>query len=485
MEGGGHIGSMRRSVTDSQGLQSARVKKLRQLSGAGLDLDGGLPTFAHMSTETPAARPSFGKALRFWLKLGFISFGGPAGQIAIMHEELVERKRWIGEGRFLHALNFCMLLPGPEATQLATYCGWLLHRTWGGIAAGVLFILPSALLLWVLSYVYVIHGQVGWLAAAFYGIKPAVAAIVAAAVLRMGRRALRTRVHWVLAALAFAALFFLKVPFPAVVGVALVTGFLGAKLWPGVWRDGPSVCDDGLKMAGDEEKTGALELWQKRPSLWRTFRVALTCLLLWWTPVLAAAAWQGWDSTLARQGLFFSKAAMVTFGGAYAVLPYVGQQAVEHHGWLTAPQMLDGLALAETTPGPLIMVVQFVGFLGAWNHPDDLGRLSSATLGAAITTWTTFVPCFLWIFVAAPYVERLRENAQLKSALAAVTAAVVGVVLNLAVWFGTHIFLPQPDKIDKFAILLAVSAFVALQRWKNSTLPVILASAVLGMTGHY
>ncbi len=433
-----------------------------------------------MNAPPPVARPSFGEALRFWLKLGFISFGGPAGQIAIMHEELVERKRWIGENRFLHALNFCMLLPGPEATQLATYCGWLLHRTWGGIAAGVLFILPSALLLWVLAYVYMTHGQVGWLAAAFYGIKPAVAAIVAAAVIRMGRKALRHRVHWLLAALAFGALFFLKVPFPAVVGAALVAGFLGARLRPEVWAEGFPGPAGGATVRRDSAECEQLEPGRDRPSPWRTSRVTLVCLVLWWMPVLAAAWWQGWDGTTARLGVFFSKAAMVTFGGAYAVLPYVGQQAVDHHGWLTASQMLDGLGLAETTPGPLIMVVQFVGFLGGWNHPGGMSPLLAATLGAAITTWTTFVPCFLWIFVGAPYLEKMRGHAALNGALAAVTAAVVGVVLNLAVWFGWQVFHPRAGVIDGFAIGLAAAAFLALQRWKGGTIPVLLACALAG-----
>jgi chromate transporter len=430
--------------------------------------------------SSPAARPTFREALRFWLKLGFISFGGPAGQIAIMHEELVERRRWIGEKRFLHALNFCMLLPGPEATQLATYCGWLLHRTWGGIAAGVLFVLPSALLLWVLSYVYVVYGQVSWLAAAFYGLKPAVTAIVAAAVIRIGRKALRNPAHWLLATAAFVALFFFQVPFPVIVGGALVIGFLGARMRPGIFVSVPHAEVGGVR--GDESVIGDAHeaAVHTRPSSRRAFRVAAVSLMLWWSPVLVAGLWQGWDGTLTQQGLFFSKAAMVTFGGAYAVLPYVGQQAVEYHGWLTASQMLDGLGLAETTPGPLIMVVQFVGFLGGWNHAGNLSPLLSATLGAAITTWTTFVPCFLWIFLGAPYLEKMRGNAALSGALAAVTAAVVGVVLNLAVWFGAQVFQPRAGVVDGFAITLAVAAFLALQRWKGAMIPVLLACALAG-----
>jgi chromate transporter len=429
-----------------------------------------------------APLPTFREALRFWLKLGFISFGGPAGQIAIMHEELVERKRWIGEKRFLHALNFCMLLPGPEATQLAVYCGWLLHRTWGGIVAGVLFVLPAAVLLWVLSWVYVSFGHVAWLAAAFYGLKPAVTAVVAAAVIRIGKKALKNEVMWVLAAGAFVAIFFLKVPFPVIVGGALVLGFFGARVWPGKFAGAAHAGAGGGGVSGQAAviDDAAVAAEHTRPSVARAVKVAVVALVLWWTPVIAAGLWQGWSGTLATEGVFFSKAAMVTFGGAYAVLPYVGQQAVETHGWLTAPQMLDGLGLAETTPGPLIMVVQFVGFLGGWNQPGGLSPLMAATLGAAITTWTTFVPCFLWIFLGAPYLERLRGNAALGGALAAVTAAVVGVVLNLAVWFGWQVFHPRPGVIDWFAVGLAVAAFAALQRWKSGMIPVLIACALAG-----
>ncbi|ATC63543.1 chromate transporter [Nibricoccus aquaticus] len=415
------------------------------------------------------ARPSFREALKFWLKLGFISFGGPAGQIAIMHEELVERKGWIGEKRFLHALNFCMLLPGPEATQLAVYCGWLLHRTWGGIVAGVLFVLPAALLLWALSWVYVSFGHTGWLAGAFYGLKPAVTAVVAAAVLRIGKRALKTPGHWALAAGAFVAIFFLRVPFPAVVVGALAIGFVSARA--GLKGFGGAGADGELMEAVPDHA---------RASVGRAVKVLGVSLVLWWTPVMVAGLWQGWDGTLAKEGVFFSQTAMVTFGGAYAVLPYVGQQAVEVQGWLTAAQMLDGLGLAETTPGPLIMVVQFVGFLGGWNQPGEMSPLMAATLGAAITTWTTFVPCFLWIFLGAPYLERVRGNAALSGALAAVTAAVVGVVLNLAVWFGWQVFHPREGVIDWFAVGLAAVAFAALQRWKGGMIAVLAACGVCG-----
>jgi chromate transporter len=428
--------------------------------------------------------PTFREALRFWLKLGFISFGGPTGQIAIMHAELVEKKKWIGEQRFLHALNYCMLLPGPEATQLATYCGWLLHRTWGGIAAGVLFVLPSALILWGLSLVYARYGAVPWIAAIFYGLKPAVTAIVATAVIRIGKRALKNGVMWGVAAVAFGAIFFLHAPFPLIVAGAALAGFgwsalPSTRLGDGANRESAfgATRSTSAAVIDDSDESPV----HTQPSLARAVKVIAVCLALWWTPVFLAVAWQGWDGVLAREGVFFSKAAMVTFGGAYAVLPYVGQQAVENYGWLAAPQMLDGLGLAETTPGPLIMVVQFVGFLGGWNQHGALSPLAMATLGAAITTWTTFVPCFLWIFLGAPHIEQLRGNARLGSALSTVTAAVVGVVLNLAVWFGLHVFVPRAGAVDWFAIAVSVAAFVAMQFFRVGVIPVVAASGALGL----
>jgi chromate transporter len=430
------------------------------------------------SVEAVTNGPTFREALRFWLKLGFISFGGPTGQIAIMHTELVEKKKWIGEQRFLHALNYCMLLPGPEATQLATYCGWLLHRTWGGIAAGVLFVLPSAVILWALSWVYAAYGAVPWIAAIFYGLKPAVTAIVAAAVIRIGQRALKNGVMWGVAAAAFGAIFFLRVPFPAIVGGAALVGFLGGKFLPGGF---PAAAGHGTATSGtviDDSHDSPLHT---QPSLTRAAKVLAVSLALWWAPVFLAGAGQGWGGVLAREGIFFSKAAMVTFGGAYAVLPYVGQQAVEHYGWLTAPQMLDGLGLAETTPGPLIMVVQFAGFLGGWTQPGALSPLAMATLGAAMTTWTTFVPCFLWIFLGAPHIEQLRGNARLGSTLTTVTAAVVGVVLNLAVWFGLHVFVPRAGAVDWFAVVVSTAAFAAMQFFRVGIIPVVAASGTLGL----
>ena len=427
------------------------------------------------------SHPRFGEALRFWLKLGFISFGGPTGQIAIMHTELVEKRRWIGEERFLHALNYCMLLPGPEAQQLVIYCGWLLHRTWGGLLAGILFVLPSAFILWGLSYVYVTYGGLPWISAVFHGLKPAVLAIVAAAVLRIGSKALKNAVMWSLAALAFVAIFLFHAPFPAIILTAALTGYLGGLRWEKVFN---VVKGHGAKSAGGRgaviDDSHAAPAHTK-PSLPRAFRVLATGLVLWWLPVLLAALAQGRSGTLVRESLFFSKAALVTFGGAYAVLPYVAQQAVENFHWLTAPQMLDGLGLAETTPGPLIMVLQFVGFLGGWNHPGALSPLLAATLGAAVTTWVTFVPCFIWIFLGAPYLEQLRHQTRLTCALSAVTAAVVGVVLNLAAWFGLHVILPAGGGVDWFVAGVAVAAFVALQRFKAGIISVVLAGAGLGL----
>jgi chromate transporter len=423
------------------------------------------------ATDRMSAPPSFGEAFRFWVKLGFISFGGPAGQIAIMHRELVERRRWISEAHFLHALNYCMLLPGPEAQQLATYAGWLLHGTRGGIAAGVMFVLPSAVILWALSWAYMTLGEVPWVAALLYGLKPAVLAIVAAAVIRIGKKVLKNPVMISLAAAAFVALALFAVPFPWVVLGAGLAGWIGGRLAPGkfaVLQGHDSTTDEAL---------GKLPL----PSVWRAVKVLLLGGTVWWGPILAVGALTGWANTFFQQGLFFSKAAMVTFGGAYAVLPYVSQQAVEHYGWLIDTQMLDGLGLAETTPGPLIIVLQFVGFVGAWQQPGGFSPLGAATLGAVITTWATFAPCFLCIFLGAPYVERLRGNVLLNAALSAITAAVVGVILNLAVWFGWHILRPEVGRIDWFAAGLTASAFAALVRWKWDVVPVVMAGALAGL----
>jgi chromate transporter len=417
--------------------------------------------------------PSFGEAFRFWLKLGFISFGGPSGQIAMMHAELVEKKRWIDNDRFLHALNFCMLLPGPEAQQLAIYIGWLLHKTRGGVIAGALFVIPSIFILWTLSYVYVAFGNIPWIAAIFYGLKPAVLAIVAAAVIRIGSKALKNAVMWSLALAAFVAIYFFHVPFPLIIISAGILGIIGNRILPQYFR-GETAHPSDVDLAGNIAD-------RAKPTWLHALKISATWAVIWALPLALIGIFLGTDHTIFREGIFFSKAAVVTFGGAYAVLPYVSQQAVEHYHWLTAPQMLDGLGLAETTPGPLIMVLQFVGFLGAWNHPGNLPPLVSATLGALVTTWTTFVPCFLWVFLGAPYIEKLRDVKLLTSALSTVTAAVVGVILNLAVWFGLHVIFPSHGIVDWFAIVLCAAAFVAMLRYKIDIIPVVIASAVLGL----
>lgn len=433
---------------------------------------------ANHDTQDRHRVPSFGEAFQFWLKLGFISFGGPAGQIAIMQSELVEKKKWISQSRFLHALNFCMLLPGPEAQQLTIYIGWLLHKIRGGIVAGALFVIPSILILWTLSYIYAAFGNLPWIAAIFYGLKPAVTAIVLVAVIRIGRKALKNEVMWALAALAFVAIYFLKVPFPAIVLGAGIIGFVGGLFWKSKFETrATDETDQRLSVIGDEEESPP----HTRPSFARAIRVSIICLILWLAPTIIVGMARGWDSTLFKEGLFFSKAAVVTFGGAYAVLPYVAQQALFHYGWLEPGQMLDGLGLAETTPGPLIMVLQFVGFMGAWQHPEGLSPLLAASLGSLLTTWTTFVPCFLWIFVGGPHIEQLRGNQRLTSALSTITAAIVGVILNLAVWFALRVFFPSVGVIDWFAIVLCVAAFMAMLRYKIDIIPVVLASGLLGL----
>ena len=391
----------------------------------------------------------------------------------MMHTELVEKKRWIDNARFLHALNFCMLLPGPEAQQLAIYIGWLLHKTRGGVVAGALFVIPSIFILWGLSYIYVAYGNIPWIAAVFYGLKPAVLAIVAAAVIRIGNKALKNAVMWSLALAAFVAIYFFRVPFPLIIISAGVLGLIGNKILPGYFR-GEIAHKVDVDLAGHSGD-------RAEPSWLHALKTSATWMVIWALPLALAGIFLGPQHTIFREGIFFSKAAVVTFGGAYAVLPYVSQQAVEHYHWLTAPPMLDGLGLAETTPGPLIMVLQFVGFLGAWNHPGNLPPLASATLGALVTTWATFVPCFLWVFLGAPYIERLRDVKLLTAALSTVTAAVVGVILNLAVWFGLHVIFPANGKVDWFALVVCALAFVAMLRYKIDIIPVVLGSGLLGL----
>jgi chromate transporter len=439
-----------------------------------------------MTTESTSAveaaeairHPSFKEAFRFWLKLGFISFGGPAGQIAIMQTELVDRKKWISQSRFLHALNYCMLLPGPEAQQLAIYIGWLLHRTAGGIVAGSLFVIPSAFILWALSWIYAAYGNVPWIAAVFYGLKPAVMAIVAAAVIRIGKKALKNKVMWGIAAAAFVAIFFFKLPFPLIILTAGLIGVIGGRYWKEKFHvikgHGPA---KGASVIDDEDESPL----HTQPSWARAIRVTATWLVLWWAPVIAVGLWQGWGSTLFKEGLFFSKAAVVTFGGAYAVLPYVAQQAVDHYGWLKTGQMMDGLGLAETTPGPLVMVLQFVGFMGGWSQPGGSPPLIAATLGALLTIWVTFMPCFLWVFLGGPHIEQLRGNVKLATALSAITAAIVGVILNLAVWFGLHALFPSGKTVDWFAAVVSLVAFIGLIKWKWGVIPVVLGAAIAGL----
>ncbi len=404
---------------------------------------------------------SFRDAARFWLQLGLTSFGGPAGQIALMHRELVERRRWIDEERFVHALNFCVLLPGPEAQQLATYVGWLLHGRLGGIVAGALFVLPSALLLWALSWLYVEHGTLPAVAALFDGLQPAVVALIAVALPRIARRSLRSAVAVSLAVGAFLALFLDLLAFPLVVLLGAAVGLFSLR--PAAQPAPPS----------------------KPVSPASTLRVAVACLVLWWAPILLAGWLQGWRGLLAQQGLFFSETACVTFGGAYAVLPYVADAAVTRFGWLSSEQMLDGLGLAETTPGPLIMVVQFVGFLGGWRGTSAGSPLASATLSAALVTWVTFLPCFLWVFVGAPYVEQLRGSRRIAGALAGVSAVVVGVIAQVALWFGAQVLLRGPNgEVDTFAVLLWAAAFIALAWKKVPSVAVVLACAAVGLIRH-
>jgi chromate transporter len=437
--------------------------------------------------QASAAPVSFGEALRFWLKLGFISFGGPAGQIAIMHRELVEQRRWISERRFLHALNYCMLLPGPEAQQLATYIGWLMHRTWGGIVAGALFVLPSLFILIGLSWIYVAFGDVGWVAGLFYGIKPAVAAIVLQAVWRIGGRTLRhpraVPALWLIALGSFLAIAWLNVPFPWVVLAAAVTGAAGGRWLPGQFTTGgghaASAKTWGPALIDDQTPTPAHAMFRKS----RLAKVVLVGAALWLLPMAWMLASWGWGGTLTQMAWFFSKAALLTFGGAYAVLPYVYQGAVEHYQWLSGPQMIDGLALGETTPGPLIMVVAFVGFVGGWARqvlgPDML--FAGAALAAVVVTWFTFLPSFLFILAGGPLVEATHGKLKFTAPLTGITAAVVGVIASLALFFLVHIAQRPTGGVDLVALAMAAAAAVALLRFNLGVIPVIAASAVAGM----
>ncbi|MDB6076710.1 MAG: chromate transporter [Akkermansiaceae bacterium] len=436
-----------------------------------------MPVPAESSTR-PAA-PAFREALGFWWKLGWISFGGPAGQIAIMHREVVERRRWLSEDHFLHALNFCMLLPGPEAQQLAVYLGWRLHGARGGIAAGSLFVLPSVFILFALSWLYMAGGEVVWIGGLFYGLTAAVLAIVAGAVKRIGSKALKTPALWGIAGAAFAAIFFLQVSFLWIVAAAALLGLAGGRWLP---RQFPGGQGRGEPAAGAGEAESCVVLpAAPRASLARTLRISGVCLALWWMPVLVAGLLTDWQGIQFREGLFFSKAALVTIGGAYAVLPYVAQMAVNHYGWLGQGQMMAGLGLAETTPGPLIMVLQFVGFVAAWRNPGNLPPLGAAALGALMTTWVTFLPSFLFVFLGAPHVEGLRRRPALGSVLTAITAAVVGVILNLAIWFGLHAIHPAEGRYDLFVAGVGLAAWLAMERFKLGVIPVLGVCGALGV----
>ena len=436
-------------------------------------------------TDPSPAPLSRAEAFRFWLKLGFISFGGPAGQIALMHEVLVERRRWISENRFLHALNYCMLLPGPEAQQLATYIGWLMHRTWGGIVAGGLFVLPSLFILVALSWVYLAFGDVPVIAGLFYGIKPAVTALVAQAAWRVGSRTLKNGWLWGIAIAAFAAIFALDLPFPIIVLAAGLIGWFGGRFAPDKFRagGGHGGAAKGYGPALIDDHTPTPE--HARFS-WRRFRTVLVVFLgMWLLAIGGLTIAFGWQAVLTQMAWFFTKAALLTFGGAYAVLPYVYQGAVEHYQWLTGPQMIDGLALGETTPGPLIMVVAFVGFVGGWSQaifgPESL--FLGGAVAATVVTFFTFLPSFFFILLGAPFIETTHGNLKFTAPLTGITAAVVGVIVNLAVFFAYHVLWPQGlgGRFDSASAVIGVAAAIALFRFKLGVIPVIAGSAVAGL----
>jgi chromate transporter len=441
-----------------------------------------------IASPTAAPSVSFIQAFWFWLKLGFISFGGPAGQISIMHQELVERRRWISEKRFLHALNYCMLLPGPEAQQLAIYIGWLLHRTWGGVIAGVLFVLPSLFILIGLSWLYIAFGDVPVVAGLFYGIKPAVTAIVLQAAHRIGSRALKNNWLWGIAGASFVAIFALQLPFPLIVLGAAVLGYLGGRYLPQSFSTGGG-------HAAAKQSFGPALIDDDTPSpeharfSWVRLALLLTVgAVLWSVPMIMLTVLFGWQGTLTQMGWFFTKAALLTFGGAYAVLPYVYQGAVGHYGWLTPTQMIDGLALGETTPGPLIMVVAFVGFIGGYLQPmfgPEQAFLAGA-VAASLVTWFTFLPSFLFILAGGPLVESTHNELKFTAPLTAITAAVVGVIVNLALFFAYHVLWPTgfAGHFDWPSALIALAAMVALLRFKRGVIEVLLGSGLVGLAVH-
>jgi chromate transporter len=452
---------------------------------------------APAAVENAAAshRVSFREAFWVWCRVAALSFGGPAGQIAVMHRILVEEKRWVSENRFLHALNYCMLLPGPEAQQLATYIGWLLHRTAGGLMAGLLFVAPGFVSILLLSILYASYRDMTIVQGIFYGLKPAVVAVVVEAVMRIGKRSLKNRVMVLIAAAAFVAIFFFEVPFPWIVLSAAALGYVGGKIWPETFVViRPRVPKDGeetVEHAISDEMAAAI-----RPSLQRTIRVAAIWLAIWFTPIIALWTFTGRESVYTEEALFFSKSAVVTFGGAYSVLAYIGQECVDTYHWLEPGEMLDGLGMAETTPGPLIQVVQFVGFLGAYRDPAPLSPLAAGIAGSIVTTWVTYSPCFLFIFVGAPYIEYLRGRQALNAALSTITAAVVGVILNLSIWFALHTLfgtvtdhriagmrlqIPEWPSLDPVAALITVGAMVAMFRFHVGMIKTLAASAAVGL----
>jgi chromate transporter len=449
----------------------------------------------------PRSAPSFREAFWVWVKVALNSFGGPVGQIAVMHRYLVEEKRWISESRFLHALNYCMLLPGPEAQQLAIYIGWLLHKIPGGIVAGALFVIPGFIAMLILSILYAGYQNLSIVQWLFFGLKPAVLAVVIEAVVRIGKRVLKNRLTVTLAGLSFVGIFFFDVPFPLIVVSAAIIGYVGGRVSPTLFevnqRDvtNSDPCDSPVL----DELLDQQALEHVRPSASRAFAVAISWTIVWFGPIALILLFLGSESVYFQQATFFSKAAVVTFGGAYAVLAYVAQQAVENYAWLTPGEMLDGLGLAETTPGPLILVLPFVGFLAAFRNPGVLNPMFAGTLGAMLTTWATFVPCFLWVLVGGPYVEALRGNKSLNTAMSSITAAIVGVVLNLAVWFAlhtvfgflrdVHIFwghlqIPVWSTINIPSLFIAVFAMLAIFRFKLSVIKTIGCSAMLGIVYH-
>ncbi len=437
------------------------------------------------SSDIPPEQVTLSQAFWYWLKLGFISFGGPAGQISIMHQDLVERMHWISERRFLHALNYCMMLPGPEAQQLATYIGWLMHRTWGGIIAGALFVLPSLFILIALSWIYVAYGDVSLVAGLFYGIKPAVAAIVAQAAYRLGSRTLKNNLLWAIAIASFIAIFALNLPFPAIVAGAAVIGYLGGRIAPNSFKvgggHGTVKKSYGAALIDDHTPTPehARFLWP------RLIKVAVIGGLLWLLPMTLLTTNFGWDHTLTQMGWFFSKAALLTFGGAYAVLPYIYQGAVEYYEWLTPVQMIDGLALGETTPGPLIMVVAFVGFIGGYVKalfgPDSL--FLAGTIAATLVVWFTFLPSFIFILAGGPLIESTHGNLKFTAPLTVISATVVGVILNLALFFGYYVLWPQgfTGTFDWISALIALAAAIALFLFKRNVIEVIAVCAIIGL----